>query len=333
MADDEFYRKRAMRRLGIAAAVVVIVVGVAFYVIRSGSFQEIAAIESSAERIAAGKLSDNFSAPAPLIATGTAKTPAGANAASGRNEYTLTRAGVIADTNAARAANTTSSPSGILAPLQENATLDDIAQIRLDDMFAKQYFAHISPSSSSAVTVAQAVGYDYLELGENLALGNFVGDQGVVTAWMNSPGHRANILDPLYDEIGVAVGDGDFQGKEAWIAVQVFGRPMSDCPAPSATLKTQITSDQNQAAQMQSELQAEHAQVEAMQPQSGDAYNEAVNNYNAQVDQYNNLVAQAKSEVAEYNGEVAAYNECIGPANEPANGSAPTSSQSENPQE
>lgn len=311
MADDDFYRKRALRRLGIAAAIIVVAGGIVVYTIHSGIFQKIAAIESSAEQIAEEKLSNNFSAPAPLVATGTAQAT-GTGAVSAQNEYTLTRSGVIADTNAARAANASSSPSGTLAPLEENATLDDIAQIRLDDMFAKQYFAHVSPSSSSAVTVAQAVGYNYLELGENLALGDFVGDQGVVTAWMNSPGHRANILDPQYTEIGVAVGKGNFQGENAWIAVQVFGRPLSACPEPSATLKAQIDAEQSQASQMQPQLQAQQAQISAMQPKSGDAYNQAVANYNAQVDGYNNLVAQSKSEIAEYNGEVSAFNECVG---------------------
>src|SRR5271170_877467 len=106
MADEDFYRKRAVRRLGIAAVGIIIVGAAALYLAHSGGFQEIAALESSAERIATEKLSNNFSAPTPLVATGTAKTATGA--AVPASEYTLTRAGVIADTNAARAANASS---------------------------------------------------------------------------------------------------------------------------------------------------------------------------------------------------------------------------------
>lgn len=301
MDGSDFYRQRAVRRLAIAAVVIAAVAVEGWYLARSDTFQKIAALESSAEHIAAQKLDDNFSAPAPLVATSTQN-----GGQSATNRYTLTREGDIADTNVARAAN------GNLPPLAENTTLDDIAQIRLDDMFTKQYFAHVSPASSSAITVAKAVGYDYISLGENLALGNFDGDQGVVTAWMNSPGHRANILGAQYTEIGVAVGKGIFQGDEVWIAVQVFGRPLSDCPSPDASLKAQLDTEEAQVGSSSAQLAAEKAQIDAMQPHSGDAYDQAVAAYNTQAAQYNALVAQTKLDVVQYNQEVGVYNACIG---------------------
>lgn len=299
MADNEYYRARAWKRVVAIVVVLVIIAVLAWYFLRGG-FEKIAAIEDSASNFAAQELSNKFSAPTPLVASSTS----GSSAKLGK--YTLTREGVIADTNAARAAN------GNLPPLAENATLDEVATIRLNDMFAKQYFSHYSPSSSSALTVASSVGYDYLELGENLALGNFAGDQGVVTAWMNSPGHRANILDMKYTQIGVAVGDGNFQGNNDWIAVQVFGRPASDCPLPDANLETEINSDESQIADSQQQLKNQQAAMSAMQPQSGAAYNQAVTNYNASVATYNALVAQAKSEVNQYNAQVSAFNDCLG---------------------
>ena len=61
-----------------------------------------------------------------------------------------------------------------------------------------------------------------------------------MTAWMNSPGHRANILNPHFQEIGVAVGKGMYEGHETWIAVQSFGMPLSACPASDANLKIKI---------------------------------------------------------------------------------------------
>jgi len=278
MDDGEFYRKRARRRLWVLCVIAAVAAVGAWYLFHSDSFQKVAALESSVERIAVQEISKSFQAPPPLIVTG-------AGASAGAESATLTRAGIIADTNAARAAN------GNLPPLAENQTLDDIAQIRLDDMFAKQYFAHLSPSSSSAVTVAQAVGYGYIALGENLALGNFAGDEGVITTWMGSPGHRANILDAHYTQIGAAARAGKFQGDDAWIAVQVFGKPLSDCPLPDAALKTQIISEQNQITAMQAQLQLMKAQIDAMDPSSGDAYSQVVNAYNVEVSAYDDANA------------------------------------------
>lgn len=303
MNEDGFYRKRAMRRLAVIA-VILVAAGVAVWLgARSGAFQRIAALENSAQNLAAQEAGNNFSAPEPLIATSTGSSSSPKAAI---DEYKLSRAGIITDTNMQRAAY------GNVPALTENKTLDDIAQIRLDDMFAKQYFAHISPASSSAITVAKSIGYAYIALGENLALGNFVGDPSVVMAWMNSPGHRANILNAHYTQIGVAAEKGEFQGQSVWIAVQIFGRPLSDCPPPDGSLQAQINNEQSEITAMESQIEAEKAAIDAMQAQ-GDGYNQAVNDYNTHVETYDALVSQAKSDVAQYNMEVKAYNTCIGP--------------------
>lgn len=222
-------------------------------------------------------------------------------------QESLDAPGVIAATNMAREGN------GDLPPLTESATLDDVAMLRLDDMFANQYFAHVDPSSGeSALTVASSVGYRYIALGENLAEGWFAGDQGVVTAWMNSPEHRANILNTHYTEIGVAVREGEMNGQQAWIAVQVFGKPTSACPpAPDPTLNEAITDAETALNDMSTELADDQIAINAMQPQSGDAYNQKVAQYNALVVQYNSLSTQTKTEVDQYNGQVAAYNACL----------------------
>ncbi len=84
------------------------------------------------------------------------------------------------------------------------------------------YFDHVNPvTGSTLVDRAEAAGYDYLVIGENLAAGQR-SPQEVVDAWMNSEGHRANILDPRYTEIGIAVRVGGSYGIY-W--VQEFGRP------------------------------------------------------------------------------------------------------------
>ena len=295
--DSNDYRKRAERRLIIIAVLIAVAGGAYWYFSQSGSLKQIVSFENKVQQAAVQTISQRFSAPPPLRAPGSKTVPA-------ENQYTLTRAGVIADTNKERQEN------GGLPPLAENATLDRIAVLRLQDMFAKQYFAHVSPVGSSAMTVASSVGYQYITLGENLALGNFNGDQGVVTAWMDSPGHRANILNAHYTQIGVAVKEGVFEGEDTWLAVQIFGRPASDCPGPDANLKAELDTLNAELAQMDADLQAKRAAIGAM-PSGGKGYNEAVDAYNAEVEQYNALVAQAKAEVAQYNAEVGAFNTCI----------------------
>ena len=218
---------------------------------------------------------------------------------------TLTQEGVIADTNTQRAQN------GDLPALKEDATLDQIAMARINDMFAKQYFAHVAPDGSSAVTVASSVGYDYIAIGENLAQGNFAGDAGVVEAWMGSPGHRANMLNTHYTQIGVAVTEGMFQGEKTWLAVQIFGKPASACPATSDSLKATIEANEASLDQMNTDLENRKAAIDAADPKYGSAYDMQINAYNAEVEQYNALAAQTKGQVATYNGQVQAYNACI----------------------
>jgi uncharacterized protein YkwD len=292
-------KKIAQRRL-IIIAVAAVAVGVAIWYFQKSfslPLQNIASFGNSVETSVSNQLSQNFSAPSPLQQV-TRATPKKANA--------LTVAGVIAQTNIQRSQN------GGLPLLTENATLDDIAILRIDDMFAEQYFAHVGPQGESAVTVASSVGYQNLALGENLALGLYAGDAGVVGAWMASPGHRANILDTHYTQIGVAVREGMFEGQQTWIAVQIFGRPSSDCPAPDANLKTSIDLSENQINAMTTELVTNKAAIDAMTPQSGPAYNAQVEDYNNLAAQYNNLAAETKTAITTYDAQVTAFNQCLG---------------------
>lgn len=90
-----------------------------------------------------------------------------------------------------------------LKPLHLNQELSLAAGDRIDDMFAKHYFSHVSPDGIDPFSWADKRGYDYSEIGENLAVGYPTADD-VVDGWMHSPGHRANILKADFDEIGIA---------------------------------------------------------------------------------------------------------------------------------
>ena len=220
---------------------------------------------------------------------------------------TLSMRGVIEHTNSARAQN------GGLPALIENELLDRDAQMKLDDMFAKQYFEHVSPTGIGPADLAKTAGYAYVIVGENLALGDFESDQALVTAWMNSPGHRANILNAHYQEIGVAVGKGTYEGHETWMAVQSFGMPLSSCPATSPALKAQIDTNNIEIARLRTALDAKKVQIEAT-PTSDSNYNIFVGEFNVLVPEYNALVESNRATVASYNAGVQAFNACISAA-------------------
>lgn len=137
---------------------------------------------------------------------------------------------VVALTNAHRAL----AAEGVLA---DSPVLDRAAQMKADDMASKGYFAHTSPEGISPWYWFQLAGYRYTHAGENLAV-NFYDSKDVVEAWMRSEGHRKNILNEKYTEIGVGVATGMYQEREAVFIVQHFGRPVvAASPAPVATGK------------------------------------------------------------------------------------------------
>ena len=92
-----------------------------------------------------------------------------------------------------------------LRPLRLNGTLSAAAGDRVGDMLAKRYFDHVSPDGVQPFVWAKRRGYDYRTIGENLAVG--YRGTAVVNGWMNSPGHRANILGRAFDEVGIAISD------------------------------------------------------------------------------------------------------------------------------
>jgi len=113
-----------------------------------------------------------------------------------------------------------------LAPLTINGQLNESAQRKAGDMFAFNYWAHISPSGRNPWSFFQEVGYKYIYAGENLAR-DFMNSEAVVEAWMNSPTHRDNILNGNYKEIGLSVVNGTLNGVETTLVVQHFGTSSS----------------------------------------------------------------------------------------------------------
>src|SRR6185295_11057951 len=93
-----------------------------------------------------------------------------------------------------------------LPPLSLNSALSSAAEMKGADMFAKNYWAHNSPDGLSPWYFFKQAGYDYVYAGENLARG-FTDPSEVVSAWMASPEHRANILSRNFSEVGFSAQD------------------------------------------------------------------------------------------------------------------------------
>jgi len=108
--------------------------------------------------------------------------------------------------------------------LKPSAALEEAAKRKAQDMAEKSYFAHYSPEGLSPWHFITTSNYDFIYAGENLAV-YFSDSEDVVKAWMNSPGHRENILNQNFTEIGIATSKGFYKGEETIFVVQMFGRP------------------------------------------------------------------------------------------------------------
>ncbi|MCL5411394.1 MAG: CAP domain-containing protein [Patescibacteria group bacterium] len=124
-----------------------------------------------------------------------------------------------------------------LPSLKESPVLDAAAAQKAQDMFKKDYWAHIAPDGTTPWVFFKNNSYVYSYAGENLAR-DFYTSSAVVAAWMKSSSHRENIVNSRYEEIGMAVVDGKLGGEDTTLVVQFFGTPSK------ATLLPIISSDQ-----------------------------------------------------------------------------------------
>lgn len=116
-----------------------------------------------------------------------------------------------------------------LNPVKINSQLQNAAIAKSQDMIAKNYFDHYAFGQTPWMFIIRA-GYDYSVAGENLAKG-YSTSEGVVSAWMNSPAHRANILNPSFQEIGVGVvkgiSSGNGQSSGPTLTTEMLAAPKS----------------------------------------------------------------------------------------------------------
>jgi hypothetical protein len=131
-----------------------------------------------------------------------------------------------------------------LSALSLNQELSAAAYTKGQDMIARDYWAHIAPDGTEPWKFFKDFGYKYRYAGENLAR-DFSDASSAVNAWMNSPTHKENMLNPKYKEIGIGVVEGDLAGVDTTIIVQFFGATYTDkVTQPLAGVTTELPKTQ-----------------------------------------------------------------------------------------
>jgi cell division septation protein DedD len=131
-------------------------------------------------------------------------------------------------TNNERAANG-------LGALAVHGSLNAAAQAKANDMASRDYWSHNTPEGNAPWVFFANAGYSYVTAGENLAYG-FDNSSNTVTAWMNSPGHRANILNNSFVDVGFGMANSpNYQGTgPETIVVAMYGSMVAGATAPIA---------------------------------------------------------------------------------------------------
>jgi hypothetical protein len=136
-----------------------------------------------------------------------------------------------------------------LNSLVRNNLLDQAAQLKADHMAENEYFAHYAPDGTSPWYWFEEVAYNYVKAGENLAV-HFNDSGKVVDAWMDSPSHRANILNGEYTQIGVGTAKGEYKGSRTVFVVQLFGTPNTLPPVTNTVVSNVELSSTSSAPQL-----------------------------------------------------------------------------------
>ncbi len=148
----------------------------------------------------------------------------------------MSQSGLLASTNAQRA-------SAGVGGLTLNAQLNAAAQAKANDMIARNYWSHTTPDGQQPWVFFDNAGYKYTKAGENLAYG-FATSSDAVTGWMNSPTHKANMLDGAFVDVGFGFANGAAYNSsgEQTVVVAEYGKPQtlgaSTAPAPAAPTTT-----------------------------------------------------------------------------------------------
>ena len=200
-----------------------------------------------------------------------------------------------------------------LPPLTASAQLNTSSSRKNDDMFTHQYFNHTRAGNPPVGfdSFIDDQSYSFIKIGENLAMGDFSSSAEIVNAWMKSPAHKKNILDPIYRDIGVTATFGTMNGKEVYLITQHFGDPRSSCPSINATTKEAIDTLKKQITELQATINEKQQEVTHSDNALDPHYDSLIAEYNSFVQTYNSAIKQMTSLVTAYNKQVQSFDRCV----------------------
>jgi uncharacterized protein YkwD len=198
-----------------------------------------------------------------------------------------------------------------LEPLTLSIKLRDSAYHKSLDMFKYQYFDHYRPGNGLGFdNFIDNQKYDFIKIGENLAMGDFTTSKEIVDAWIQSTPHRRNILDTTYTEIGVSVDYGVMNGHRSVLITQHFGKPKTTCPTVDQAIKGSIQEANNQLADIKKGIEDRKQTIGSTDPDSS-VYESLITDYNNLVTTYNSIADHVAQMVENYNAEATAFDTCV----------------------
>ena len=163
-----------------------------------------------------------------------------------------------------------------LGGLTVNSQLVSSATSKAKAMLDSNCWDHYCPPGTSPWSFILGAGYEYIYAGENLAEG-FGDNNALMNAWMNSPTHRANVLNGNFTEIGIGFAYGSFQGKENnTIVVVHFGsrqKIQTAPPAPVKQITTNTNTNQPKPTSVSTPVPTNIPNIEISSPKPGDIFN------------------------------------------------------------
>jgi hypothetical protein len=164
-----------------------------------------------------------------------------------RNQAVLSYATEIGSSSLLQATNSQRKAHNRPA-LTIDSKLSSAAQSKADDMAKRNYWSHNTPDGKEPWVFLQQSGYSYQKAGENMAYG-FATSKDTIKGWMNSPGHRANLLDESYQQVGFGFANvANYQDSgPATIVVAEYGTPLGTDNTSPASVNSARTVLTNQA--------------------------------------------------------------------------------------
>ncbi len=190
--------------------------------------------------------------------------------------------------------------------LSWSSLLCQSAKSKAEDMVENNYFEHVSPAGITPWYWIDKAGYKYTFSGENLAL-NYYTSESAHAALMNSPGHKANILNENFTQIGLAYSRGKINGQDAFVITQYFASPAPKVPPFKYVCETK------KAEESLKDLKKDKNKIDKYLKDAGDIKNQvkAAGGNTDEVDDYIDDMEDKKKKVKKYIQEIEDYlDEC-----------------------